>query len=624
MSLPDAPNTLREKYYSVMAGQNDADILPDIETAPSTENRYLDYIARNGGGGSGDVTKDYVDEQDAKKTDKVTSAISGNFAGLDSNGNLTDSGKTATDFATASDMSDVQGVIPSTATTQNKLATAADTAGEEIASTATGTSITLTDGADGYLQGVTVKGKSRKTKNLLEITATTQTVNGVTFTVNSDGTVKVNGTASDEIYFKLTAALGTFLIAGSYHLSGCPQNGSATTYMIYDGTQNDNWNDTGNGVDVTYTDSLSSKYIYIKIMPGVTLNNQIFKPMICTSADYAADPTFEPYFEGIKSIGDAGWGVVDLGTLEWEYNSEIQAFNGEISNIKINSNNDIIALCAVYNSVASYTELIATNKTTWINNTQHKIVIRDTSYTDATAFKSAMSGVLLYYPLADTTGATPIFGITSKNGEGQGTAATITTGLPLRSTTDGTVYDELTNEKVITRCEVVEGEVVPLATPTETPLTSAEKSALASLRTYDHTTHIDATDAPTMTVDYLLNTNNGKAVAGVDNKIVAIKSVSWTGTGTATNSITFPEKPTLVLSIQITNKDPLNAACMPFRYGNPSMFCTYTDIQAPSSWRGTYTSRLTYSADELTMTITGTDKGSAWNDETTNYTLYYM
>lgn len=54
MSLPDAPNTLREKYYSVMAGQNDADILPDIETAPSTENRYLDYIARNGGGGGGD------------------------------------------------------------------------------------------------------------------------------------------------------------------------------------------------------------------------------------------------------------------------------------------------------------------------------------------------------------------------------------------------------------------------------------------------------------------------------------------------------------------------------------------------------------------------------------------
>ena len=38
------------------------------------------------------------------KADKVSSATSGNFAGLDSNGNLTDSGKKASDFATPSDV----------------------------------------------------------------------------------------------------------------------------------------------------------------------------------------------------------------------------------------------------------------------------------------------------------------------------------------------------------------------------------------------------------------------------------------------------------------------------------------------------------------------------------------
>lgn len=37
----------------------------------------------------------------ADKADKVSSAIAGNFAGLDSNGNLTDSGSKASDFATA-------------------------------------------------------------------------------------------------------------------------------------------------------------------------------------------------------------------------------------------------------------------------------------------------------------------------------------------------------------------------------------------------------------------------------------------------------------------------------------------------------------------------------------------
>ena len=61
----------------------------------------------------GDATADSIDTQVLKvggedvainlsnKADKVASAASGNFAGLDSNGNLTDSGSKASDFATA-------------------------------------------------------------------------------------------------------------------------------------------------------------------------------------------------------------------------------------------------------------------------------------------------------------------------------------------------------------------------------------------------------------------------------------------------------------------------------------------------------------------------------------------
>lgn len=43
------------------------------------------------------------------KADKVAGATNGNFASLDSNGNLTDSGKKASDFATPSDIPDVSG-----------------------------------------------------------------------------------------------------------------------------------------------------------------------------------------------------------------------------------------------------------------------------------------------------------------------------------------------------------------------------------------------------------------------------------------------------------------------------------------------------------------------------------
>lgn len=59
------------------------------------------------------------------KTDKVASATSGNFAGLDSNGNLTDSGKSASDFATATQGSKVDiidGMIPTQASSENQLA----------------------------------------------------------------------------------------------------------------------------------------------------------------------------------------------------------------------------------------------------------------------------------------------------------------------------------------------------------------------------------------------------------------------------------------------------------------------------------------------------------------------
>ena len=38
------------------------------------------------------------------KADKVVSATTGNFAGLDNNGNLTDSGKNASDFLTDADL----------------------------------------------------------------------------------------------------------------------------------------------------------------------------------------------------------------------------------------------------------------------------------------------------------------------------------------------------------------------------------------------------------------------------------------------------------------------------------------------------------------------------------------
>lgn len=166
----------------------------------------------------------------------------------------------------------------------------------------------------------------------------------------------------------------------------------------------------------------------------------------------------------IKSVGDAGWGAVDLGTLTWTYErpygNTVYAFTASLSN-GMENNVDVTKIPTILISNEYQSSFAAAqasnpdivNKSYTIYN--NKQIILDTSYSDATTFKTAMSGVILYYPLASTTGATPTLGIISKGDTGHGTAATITTGLPLRSVSDS-VYDTLNNNEVVKKCAEVD------------------------------------------------------------------------------------------------------------------------------------------------------------------------
>lgn len=151
MSLPENPITNKEKYLSVMAGQNTTEILPEYPV--TREEQYLNEIARNGGGGGGDVTKEYVDEQDAKKADKITGGTAGNFAGLDNNGNITDSGKKASDFVEAVEG---KGLSTNDYTNDDKQIVA----DSPISGTVAGTTISISDATDARLQSLVIKGRS--------------------------------------------------------------------------------------------------------------------------------------------------------------------------------------------------------------------------------------------------------------------------------------------------------------------------------------------------------------------------------------------------------------------------------------------------------------------------------
>lgn len=120
-------------------------------------------------------------------------------------------------------------------------------------------------------------------KNLCPVTMANQTVNGITYTVQSDGTVKANGTASADSVVLIGTA---YVPSGSYIASGAT-GATNETYKIQI-----NYRDTGNtahtGIQVVADDTAwntPSDYggkteMYIVIRSGKTVSNFIFKPML--------------------------------------------------------------------------------------------------------------------------------------------------------------------------------------------------------------------------------------------------------------------------------------------------------------------------------------------------------
>ena len=109
----------------------------------------------------------------------------------------------------------------------------------------------------------------------------TKTSNGITYTVNDDGTITANGTASpDGVGFHLGMV---DVRNGNAMLSGCPQGGEMQKYRITgdcykDGTFIGSVFDIGSGASLLPDCDSVRPYLYI--YAGVTVNNLVFKPQI--------------------------------------------------------------------------------------------------------------------------------------------------------------------------------------------------------------------------------------------------------------------------------------------------------------------------------------------------------
>lgn len=147
------------------------------------------------------------------------------------------------------------------------------------------------------------KGTGIKTvgKNLFTHSVSSLTTNGITFTPQNDGSVKVSGTATSNAYYNMyNWETNSFLpVNESLKLSGGTNQVRFTVaYRNTDGSGTVEAHDTGNGATITIPSADKVIYSALRVLQGTTIDTVIY-PMV-TFAD--AEQTFEPYKETITDL----------------------------------------------------------------------------------------------------------------------------------------------------------------------------------------------------------------------------------------------------------------------------------------------------------------------------------
>lgn len=212
----------------------------------------------------------------------------------------------------------------------------------------------------------TQEQETREGYNLLQNKLTDTTINGVTFIINEDKSVTVNGTA--------TASIIANLITGEYNdnnatepliipdnitncrLSGCPSGGSSSTYKldIYSQTYKLLATDWGEGTNVTINSQEDKKIARVRIIiySGATVNNLTFKPMLVAGTE---EKPYEQY--GVMPSPDYPSPVVCLGSNKNILDTSLiqETTKGGITS-KINSDGSITfnGTCTVDNNVFDF------------------------------------------------------------------------------------------------------------------------------------------------------------------------------------------------------------------------------------------------------------------------------
>ena len=193
----------------------------------------------------------------------------------------------------------------------------------QIKGSGTGTTIQATDCAEMKTEIILFGKTTQNTtsgKNLLPNNATTQTIDGVTFTVNDDRTILVNGTNTGTSSIRYTIykddSMSTIINAGDYILSnsisGSVPDGVNLALTLYPvgGGSSYSPHCSNNETTLNYAKDLKLYMARIDIPSGTTVDNLLFKPMLRLAS--ITDSTYEPYTNGPTPNPDYKQDIVNI------------------------------------------------------------------------------------------------------------------------------------------------------------------------------------------------------------------------------------------------------------------------------------------------------------------------
>ena len=315
-------------------------------------------------------------------------------------------------------------------------------------------------------------------KNLFKNTATTQTNKGITFTINNDGSVTANGTATDLAQLWLeNNSLNDRLEVGKTYIA----TGFSNVGVVADGK-------TTYTTEFVFTEKTERIAPYIQLASGATVNDKIFYPMIRLAS--IEDDAYQPYTETLAEI--------DL--TEPLYEGDYIEYRADGTGV-------------LHRKMASVV-FDGSSDEEWNKGLLYYIGIPDAKYANSDANTANVKGCCSHFKFVGS------YNVAQSSGYGNCGFGVIVSKMQsmIGLNSDVTTISELKTWLQSNPVTVV----YELATPQEIELTAEQLAQFKQLRTFEPITNIFC-DGETVT-QYYKNNGNGECVGGLQDRVENIEN----------------------------------------------------------------------------------------------------